>query len=56
MNEKETETVVLDEELVREIVDDEGRKRKGKEESRLVRLDRDGDESGTSPGEDQEGT
>jgi len=55
VNEKETETVVLDEELVREIVDDEGRKRKGKEESRLVRLDRDGDETGTTQGDDQEG-
>ncbi|MGI9265502.1 MAG: hypothetical protein ACR2QU_11285 [Gammaproteobacteria bacterium] len=55
MNEKDTETVVLDEELVREIVDDEGRKRKGKEESRLVRLDRDQDESGGEPASDKKG-
>ncbi len=44
MNDKQTETVVLDEDLIREIVDDGGRKHKGKDESRLVRLDRDVDD------------
>ena len=44
MNDKQTETVVLDEDLIREIVDDEGRKHKGKDKSRLVRLDRDVDD------------
>jgi hypothetical protein len=45
VNDKQTETVVLDEDLVREIVDDEGRRPKGKEGSRLVRLNRDVDDT-----------
>jgi hypothetical protein len=44
VSDKQTETVVLDEDLIREIVDDEGRKRKGKDSSRLVGLDRDVDD------------
>ena len=44
MGDKQTETVVLDEDLIREIVDGEGHKGKGKEGSRVVRLDRDVDD------------
>ena len=44
VGDKQTETVVLDEDLLREIVDAEGHKGKGKEGSRLVRLDRDVDD------------
>ena len=44
VGDKQTETVVLDEDLLREIVDGEGHKGKGKEGSRVVRLDRDVDD------------
>jgi len=54
VNDKQTETVVLDEDLIREIVDDEGRKQEGKENSRLVRLNRDVDDKNEQQEKDEQ--